>query len=391
MVRYSTAGESHGRALMTIVERVPAGLALSADDIDAELRRRQLGYGRGGRMQIERDRVEIITGVRGGVTLGSPVGLLIRNRDWENWTEQMSPGEISAEPVTRPRPGHADLAGHAKYGHSDLRNVLERASARETAARVAAGAVAAVLLRKVGIWITGFVRSVGDINSAGFPSSLRGASPREAWKRWREMEADHPLRCPDEKAEEQMVRLIDACGEAGDTLGGMVEVVAMGVPPGLGSYARWHDRLDARLAAAVMSIPGIKAVEVGDGFDGARRRGSEVHDPILPGEGRHRWRRPSNRAGGLEGGMSNGETVVVRGAMKPISTLRKALASIDIRDGEPVEAHHERSDVCAVPAAGVVVEAAVALELARSLTEKFGSDSLEEIQAAISWYREARL
>ncbi len=391
MVRYTTAGESHGRAILSIIEGVPAGLNLQADDIDAELARRQLGYGRGGRMQIERDEVNIISGVRHCRTLGSPIGLMIRNRDWVNWREAMSPGPGMAEQVVRPRPGHADLAGHYKYGHTDLRNVLERASARDTAARVAAGAVAMILLRELGIWIVGCVRSVGSVQSSGFPDDWLDSTPEEMHDYWRSREREHPLRCPDEAAEKRMIDLIDTCRAEGDTLGGVVEVVAAGAPPGLGSYAQWSDRLDGRLARALMSIPGIKAVEIGDGISGAAARGSQVHDPIVPGEAGSSPHRTSNNAGGLEGGVSNGCEIRMRAGMKPIATLGKPLPSIDLSTGESLPAHHERADVCAVPAAGVVAEAVVALELAAAVTERFGGDRLDHLLRGLrGWEEELR-
>ncbi len=387
MVRYRTAGESHGRALMVIIEGVPAGLNIERKDINEELARRQLGYGRGGRMQIERDEVEIISGVRHRRTLGSPIGLLIRNRDWVNWEQAMSPDDGTAEPVVRPRPGHADLAGHHKYGHRDLRNVLERASARDTAARVAAGAVSMILLRELGVHLIGCVCSVGSVASGGFPSQWFERPASEVYEYWRELERDRPLRCPDAGAEQEMVELIDACRDEGDTLGGVVEVCAMGVPPGLGSYAQWSDRLDGRLARALMSIPGIKSVEVGDGFSAAQSRGSRVHDPIVPGEAGG-TRRTSNNAGGLEGGVTNGREVRVRAGMKPIATLRRALPSVDLSTGEATSAHHERSDVCAVPSAGVVAEAVTAVELAGAIIHRFGGDRLDHLRDRVE--REGR-
>ncbi len=387
MLRYMTAGESHGRGLVVIVDGLPAGLPLTEEDVNQELARRQRGYGRGARMAIERDRVQIIGGVRHGRTLGSPVGMLIENRDWENWREVMSTEPGEAPRVTRPRPGHADLAGLVKYGHDDVRNVLERASARETAARVAAGAVAAVLLREVGIRLLGYVVAVGEV-TAEVSLPREGQDPVTAWESWRELEKRTMLRCPDPAAEREMIAAIDRARSRGDTLGGVVEVVALGVPPGLGSYGQWDRRLDGRLAGAVMAVNGIKAVEIGDGFRAAARPGSLVHDPILPGEGTRRWRRASNRAGGLEGGVTNGEPVVLRAAMKPIATLARPLPSVDIDTWRPAAAHHERSDVCAVPAAGVVVEAAVSFVLADAFLEKFGGDSMEEVTRNYAAYRE---
>ncbi len=388
MLRYLTAGESHGRALMALVEGMPAGLMLRAEDIDVELARRQMGYGRGGRMAIERDRITILAGVRGGVTLGSPIGLLLRNRDWANWHQVMGPEPgAGGEPVRRPRPGHADLAGATKYGHTDLRNVLERASARETAARVAAGAVATRLLAELGIHIVGWTASVAgvDADPAAYPD---GEDPRETWSSWRKREDETRLRCPDSAAEEAMVAAIDAAREGGDTLGGVIEARALGVPPGLGSYVQADRRLDGRLAGALASIQGIKAVEIGAGVQGARLPGSRVHDTIHPRSGGGYPGRRTNRAGGLEGGVTNGEPVVVRAHMKPIATLRRPTESVDLDTGEAVSAHHERSDVCAVPAAGVVVEAALAFCLAEAVLEKFGGDSLVEIRRNLAAYRE---
>jgi len=389
VLRYLTAGESHGRALMTILEGFPAGCPLVAEDIDAEMVRRQGGYGRGGRMAIERDRVTIMAGVRRGYTLGSPLGFLIRNRDWPNWEAVMAPEPGDpGDPIRRPRPGHADLAGAVKYGHHDLRNVLERASARETAARVAAGAAAAVLLAEMGVRIISWTHALGDV--AMDPDRVpTGRTPEEAWEDWRTREAATDLRCPDPGAEEQMIAAIDAAREAGDTLGGVIGAVALGVPPGLGSHVQSDRRLDGRLAGAVTAIQGIKGVEIGEAVANARRLGSLVHDPIHPGPvGRTFPVRPTNRAGGLEGGMTNGEPVVVHAHMKPISTLRRSMESIDLDTREAVLAHHERSDVCAVPAAGVVVEAAMALCLADAFLEKFGGDSLCEIRRALQHYRE---
>lgn len=389
MLNYVTAGESHGKALMCIINGVPAGFSINAETINEELARRQLGYGRGGRMQIEKDKVKIISGVRGGKTLGSPVGLLIENRDWSNWQQEMSPETADADPVVRPRPGHADLAGACKYSHTDLRNVLERASARETAARVAAGAVASSLLRTFDIWIIGWVAQIGGVHAdISISDMTEDASPRSSWRRWRDLEPDRPLRCPDTDAERDMIKHIDEAKESGDTLGGVVEVAAVGVPPGLGSYSQWDRRLDGRLAAAVMSVPAIKGVEIGMGFGAAERPGSQVHDPIRPSEQGRGWHRCSNNAGGLEGGVSNGEPVLVRGAMKPIATLGKPLDSVDLHTGELSPAHFERADVCAVPAAGVVVEAGVAFELARAFLQKFGGDSLQQIKDNHTSYME---
>ena len=372
-LRWLTAGESHGPALVAILEGIPAGLPLSPDDIDRELARRQRGHGRGGRMAIERDRAEVIAGVRWGRTTGAPIAVRIANRDWENWRGIMDPfGAPPADyrPVTVPRPGHADLAGALKYSHRDLRDVIERASARETAARVVLGAIAKRLLREIGVGIASHVVSIHTARAEVDPLAL-GLPPEEINAR-----ADRsPVRCLDPGAEAEMVARIDAARAAGDTVGGVFEVLAFGVPPGLGSYVHWDTRLDGRLARALMSIPGIKGVEVGLGFRAAARLGSEVHDEILrdPEGG---IRRATDRAGGLEGGVTNGEPLVLRAAMKPIPTLAKPLRSVDLATGEEVPAHRERSDVCAVPAASVVGEAMVALVLAEAVLERFGGDSL---------------
>jgi len=382
MLRFLTAGESHGPALVVVLEGVPAGLALVAEDVDRDLARRQRGYGRGGRMKIEKDAVRILAGVRHGETIGAPVALLVENKDFANWKDRMAaePGDDSAGDapgaVTRPRPGHADLAGALKYGHEDVRNVLERASARETTMRVAAGAVAKRILGEIGASITSRVVEIGG--AAAAPAVLAGLSPEEAARRAEE----DPCACPDPAASERMRAAIDAAKRAGDTLGGVVEVVARGLPPGLGSYVHWDRKLDGRLAQAVMSIHAVKGVEIGLGFAAARRPGSDVHDPIerREGAGRSPYVRPTNRAGGLEGGVTNGEDVVVRLAMKPISTLMKPLRSVDLKTHEVFEAAVERSDVCAVPACGVVAEAMVALVLADAALEKFGADSIAEIR-----------
>lgn len=385
VLRYLTAGESHGPALIGILEGLPAGVPVTADYIDAELARRQGGYGRGGRMKIERDRVEILAGVRHGYTLGSPVGLLIRNRDWANWEAVMSPhppaggteaeGAVAARVVTRPRPGHADLAGGLKYGHRDLRNVLERASARETAMRVAVGAVCQAFLAALGIRLVGHVLSIGGIRA-----DTEGLPPGEIAER----AAASPLYCADTRASEAMAAAIDRARESGDSLGGVVEVIATGVPVGLGSHVSPDRRLDGRLAQALMSIQAFKGVEIGLGFEAARRPGSEVHDEILAapagGAGGRWFTRGSNRAGGLEGGITNGEPVVVRAAMKPIATLYTPLRSVDIVTKQEERAGVERSDICAVPAASVVAQAMVAFVLAQAVLEKFGGDSLEEVR-----------
>ncbi len=384
MFRFLTAGESHGQALTAVIDGVPAGLALVEADIDADLARRQRGYGRGGRMKIERDRVRILSGVRWGRTLGSPVTLEILNRDWENWKDAMAvepppPGAPHKE-VTRPRPGHADLAGAMKYGHRDIRNVLERSSARETTARVAVAGVARKLLAEFGVTILSHVTEIGGVR---VPDDLELSWDEIA----RRAEASE-VRCADPGTEAAMIAAIDEARAKGDTLGGVVEVVALGCPVGLGSYVQWDRRLDGRLAQALCSIQAIKGCEFGLGFEAARRPGSAVHDEILfdPGAG---FRRASNNAGGLEGGVTNGQPVVVRAAMKPLSTLRTPLRSVDLATKEAVEAVVERSDVCAVPAAGVVAEAMVAIVLADALLEKFGGDSVEEIRRNYTAYQES--
>ncbi|MFQ5536183.1 MAG: chorismate synthase [Gemmatimonadota bacterium] len=387
---FHTAGESHGKGLVALMEGVPAGLPLSMErDVDPELRRRQGGYGRGRRMQIESDRAEVWSGVRLGETLGSPLALLIRNKDWENWTTAMSaepPPEggnpKALRPHYLPRPGHADLVGVLKYDRRDVRDILERASARETAARVACGAVAKRLLGEFGITVESHVLSIGSVEASPpetLPPHLNEVVDRD------------PVRCLDADASREMRELIDRAREGGDTLGGVFEVVARGLPAGLGSYVSWDTKLDGRLAGAVMSIHAVKGVEIGEGFAGAHRPGSAVHDPIVPSPEKKRsgrLGRSSNRAGGLEGGVTTGEPLVVRGAMKPISTLRKPLPSVDLRDGTVGDAAVERSDVCAVPAAGVVGEAMVALVLADAFLEKFGGDSLGEVRRNFEGYIE---
>ena len=386
---FHTAGESHGRGLVAVVEGIPAGLRLdSAADIDPDLRRRQGGYGRGRRMLIESDRAEIVSGLRLGVTLGSPVSMVIWNRDWKNWTTAMAhevpdprKNPKALRPVYLPRPGHADLAGVLKYDRRDARDVLERASARETAARVACGAVARTLLREVGASVGSHVTRIGDVEArtpGDLPADLNEAVD------------DSPVRTLDKDAEVAMIAAIDAAKKAGDTLGGCFEVVVRGLPVGLGSYVSWDRKLDGRLAQAVMSVHAIKGVEIGPAFINAGRPGSQVHDAILRDESRTRaggFGRVGNRAGGLEGGVTTGSPLVVRGAMKPISTLlRNRLPSVDLRDGTTKHATVERSDVCAVPAAAVVAEAMVALVAADALLEKFGGDSLVELRRNMDSY-----
>jgi len=367
MFRFLTAGESHGRGLAVIIEGVPAGLALGEDDIARDLARRQLGHGRGARMEIERDRAEVLSGVRHGLTMGSPISLLIWNRDWENWRQVMSvsPVEGDVAPVTRLRPGHADLAGVVKYGLNDVRPILERASARETASRVAAGAVARKFIGEFGIEVRSRTVCIGGHWS-------RDAGPPD----WARVE-ESPVRCADGEAERAMIAAIDEAKAAGDSLGGVFEVVAGGVPIGLGSHVHWDRKLDGRIARAVMSINAVKGVEIGAGFRAADLPGSQFHDVVSTGDGGE-WEHSSNRAGGIEGGISNGEPIVVRAVVKPIPTLTRPLPSADLATGETVEAHVERSDVCVVPAAGVIGEAVLACVLADALLEKFGGDHISE-------------
>ena len=388
MLRWLTAGESHGRALVAICEGVPAGVRVSTDDIGAALARRRAGYGRGARMKFEQDEVELTGGIRHGVTLGGPVAIRIANTEWPKWETVMSPDPVDAaeladlarnSPLTRPRPGHADLAGMQKYGHTDARPVLERASARETASRVALGEVARRFLRQaLGVEIISHVVALGAVST---PDGLL-PGPEDAAR----IDAD-PVRCADPKTSAVMVEEIDAARKEGDTLGGVIEVLAFGLPPGLGSFTHWDRRLDARLAAAVMSIQAMKGVEIGDGFTTARRRGSQAHDEIETGP--DGVRRRTNRAGGVEGGMSNGEVLRVRAAMKPISTVPRALDTIDVQTGEPAKAINQRSDATAVPASGVVAEAMVALVLADAVTEKFGGDSVDEVRRNARAYVDA--
>ncbi|MDG2241018.1 MAG: chorismate synthase [Longimicrobiales bacterium] len=386
-ISFHTAGESHGRGLTALLEGMPAGLPLSMErDVDPELSRRQGGYGRGRRMKIESDTADLLSGVRLGETLGSPISMIIWNRDWENWTTAMAheaPAEDENPKALRPhylpRPGHADLVGAFKYDRRDVRDILERASARETAARVACGAVAKRLLGEFGIRIGSHILSIGSTEAIlqELPEDLNATADLS------------PVRCLDEAAASRMMLEIDDAKERGDTLGGVFEVVATGVPVGLGSYVSWDTKLDGRLAGAVMSVQAVKGIEIGLGFTGARRPGSEVHDAIVRNDDKPRAGRigrASNRAGGLEGGVSTGEPILVRGAMKPISTLRKPLPSVDLRDGSVGDAAVERSDVCAVPAAGVVAESMVALVLADAFLDKFGGDSVGEIRRNLDGY-----
>ncbi len=375
--RFLTSGESHGKGLTAIIEGLPAGLPLTEDGIARDMTRRQGGYGRGGRMKIEKDRAEITAGVRHGLTLGSPVALWITNRDWVNWTEKMAvePVDVEIERVTRLRPGHADLPGAIKYGFEDVRNVLERASARETAARVAVASVAKRLLDEFGVAFQSHTLAIGDVHSSvGSDSEID----------WEAVEAD-PVRCADPAASEAMVAAIDAAKSDGDTLGGQVEVRVSGVPLGLGSYVQWDRKLDGRIAQAICSINAFKGVGFGLGFDATTERGSRTHDVILPADqwDERPWRHATNHHGGIEGGISTGEEIIVRAAVKPIPTLAHPLPSVDLETGEEVLAHYERSDVCVVPAAGVVAEAMVAVVLADAWLEKFGGDNLAELRGSV--------
>ncbi|HEX6988802.1 MAG TPA: chorismate synthase [Bacillota bacterium] len=396
-LRWLTAGESHGPALVGILEGMPAGIPLTAEDLSRDLARRQEGHGRGRRQQIESDRAEILAGVRDGRTLGSPIALVIRNRDWDNWRQIMAVEQVedhSRRRITRPRPGHADLAGGLKYDHDDLRNVLERSSARETAMRVALGAVARRFLEELGIEVFAHVTAIGDVSAAPGaaaplwdPESGRGRLPAVDLDAVRRRIEASPVRTLDPAAEAAMIAAIDAAHDNLDSLGGMFEVVALGVPPGLGSHVHWDRRADARIAQAMMSIQAMKGVEIGLGLEAARRPGSQVHDEIFydPGLGYHRQ---TNRAGGTEGGMTNGEPLVVRVAMKPLPTLRRPLRSVDLETHEPVDAVRERSDTCAVPRAAVIGEAMLCLVLADLVLEKFGGDSLGETRRNLTAYRE---
>lgn len=391
-MRFLTAGESHGPGLTVIVEGLPRGIPISEAAIARDLARRQAGYGRGPRAAGEPEVLEITAGVRRGRTTGAPVAVFLRHRHWETWRPVMDPAEtpdgvfhpagslagVEAAPA-RPRPGHADLAGAIKYGLDDLRDVIERASARETAARTAAGALARSFLAELGVAVYGWVASIGAI------TATHGLPPRDAAAQ----AEDSPVRTPDPEAGARMVAAIDAARAAGDTLGGTFIIAAEGLPPGLGSYGQWDLRLDARLAAAVMSIPSVKGVEIGDGFAAAALPGSLAHDAILP-DAAGGFRRETNRAGGLEGGLTNGETLLLRAAVKPIPTLRRSLPSVDLRTGEPAVASVERSDVCVVPAASVVAEAMTAWVLAGAFLEKFGGDTLAEVQTRLADFRGRR-
>ena len=377
MFRFATAGEWRGPGLVGILEGIPAGLPLSAERINVELKRRMGGYGRGARMKIEADQIEWLAGVRAGETLGSPIAMLVWDRDWGHWQDVMAPeadapGSERRRQVTRPRPGHADLAGSLKYDRQDARDILERASARETVARVACGAVCKLLLEQFNVEVGSHVVELGGVTAqyrSPLPAPLNAAADAS------------PVRCLDAAAETEMIARIDAAKAAGDTLGGVVEVIALGLPVGLGSHVSWDAKLDGRLAQALMSIPAVKGVELGLGFEAARRKGSEVHDEILPG-----LARATNRAGGTEGGMTTGEPLVARVAMKPISTLMAPLRTVDLKTGGPAQAQSERSDVTAVPAMGVIAEGMMALVLAQALLEKFGGDALSETKRNFEGY-----
>jgi chorismate synthase len=375
MLRFLTAGESHGPCLTAVVEGLPAGLAVDVEAIDRDLARRQGGYGRGGRMKIERDKVDILGGVLYGQTTGAPISLRIENRDWANWRERWAAGDLPK--LTVPRPGHADYAGMVKYGLDDARPILERASARETAARVAVGALAKLLLAEFGVAVGSVVAEIGGVVAQ---------VPDLAWPELWALAEDSDVRCPDAEAAARMREAIDAAREAGDSLGGVFVVAATGAPVGLGSHVQWDRRLDARLAQAVMSIPAIKGVEIGPAFENARRPGTQVHDEFerVSESASQRIARSSNRAGGIEGGMTNGEPVVVRAAMKPIPTTVTPLRSVDLATGEEAATQYQRSDVCAVPAASVVGEAMVAWVLADALMEKLGGDSVDEMKRHLS-------
>ncbi len=384
MLRILTAGESHGQALIGIVEGVPSGLEIDANYINFHLKRRQMGYGRGGRMKIEDDKVEILSGVRFGKTIGSPIALMIKNKDWENWKLKMSIEKVTEqiEKITIPRPGHADLVGYFKYGFDDIRNVIERASARETAIRVACCSIARKLLEELGIFIGSHVIQIGNVGFEDREELDKKIQklihkPRGALEL--SLEADKSeVRCIDKEVERRMIEVIKEAKRNGDTVGGIFEVIVTGLPIGLGSYVHWDRRLDGLLAQAVMSIQAIKGVEIGPAFENARKFGSEVHDEIFIKNGK--IYRKTNRAGGLEGGVTNGQPIVLRAAMKPISTVIKGLSSVDLKTGKPTRSRYERSDFCAVPSASVIAEAVIAPVIANSILEKFGGDSLKELK-----------
>jgi chorismate synthase len=377
MIRFLTAGESHGKCLIAVLEGLPGGLSIDIDFVNLQLRRRQLGYGRGGRMQIESDKIQILSGVRQGNTIGSPISFAIQNKDWDHWRIPMSieptPGRSDIRSVSRPRPGHADLAGALKLQTYDIRDVLERASARETAARVAAGAFCRLFLAHFGIRIGSHVVAIGR-------ESIAEEFEESSIEKILALDPESPVRCADPDAARRMVSLIDEARAAGNTLGGVVETVASPLVPGLGSHVQWDRKLDGNIAQAMMSIPSVKAVEIGSGIEGARSYGSAVHDPILYDSQTKRFHRKTNRAGGIEGGISNGEDIRVRIYLKPIPTLRKPLGSVDVRSKQPFEAVVERSDTCVAPAAGVIAEAMLSIVLAGAFLEKFGGDSLKEVE-----------
>ncbi|MBU4319481.1 MAG: chorismate synthase [Thermodesulfovibrionales bacterium] len=395
-LRYLTSGESHGKALIGILEGIPSGLAVSSGDIDRDLRRRQGGHGRGGRMKIETDRAQVLSGIRFGKTIGSPIALLIENKDWENWKDVMSSDNPPSPPfskggmggfVTRPRPGHADLAGALKYDTHDMRNILERSSARETAMRAALGAITKRFLSEFGIKIGSYVIQIGEVQSSKFKVQ---SSETEIAVLYRKAEKS-PVRCPDKPSSKNMVQLIDKAAKEGNSLGGIFEVFATGVPVGLGSHIQWDKRLDGKLAQALMSIQAIKGVEIGMGFEMSKKSGSEVMDEIFYKNSKFKiqnskFYRKTNNAGGIEGGMTNGMPIIIRAAMKPIPTLRKPLHSVDINTKKPFKAAYERSDICAVPAAGVVGEAMTALVIADTFLEKFGGDSMAEVKRNYNSY-----
>ncbi len=384
MLRYITAGESHGKCLTGVLEGLPSGVPIDTDFIDFQLHRRQLGYGRGGRMQIEKDRIDITSGVRHGRTLGSPVSFLIWNKDWEHWQVPMSPEAVAEgtniRSVTRPRPGHVDLAGGLKHLTHDMRDVLERASARETAARVAVGAFCRLLLQHFEINLGSHVLAIG-------PEHVSPAGERLSGTEILSIDPESPLRCADPEAAKLMAAQIDAAKKAGDTLGGIAEVIALSVPPGLGSHTQWDLKLDGQIAQALMSIPAVKGVEIGEGIAGAGRLGSAVHDEIFYTEEQHRFYRKTNRSGGLEAGVTNGSEVRARIYLKPIPTLKKPLLSVDVHTKQPLEAAFERSDTCVVPAAAVIAEAMLGFVLTRAFLEKFGGDSLIEVEGNYANYK----
>lgn len=384
MLRFVTSGESHGKGLITIIEGLPAGLQVDEEFINRELARRQKGYGRGGRMQIESDEAEIFAGLRDRKTLGSPISFLIRNHDYENWQDIMNSSncqDIDKRVVSRPRPGHADLPGAMKYQHRDMRNILERASARETASRVAAGAFFKAFLQHFGIFIYSQVTSIGPIKAEA------GAVNQESVNQFNALVEESPVRCADKKSEAEMIRAIEQAKSEGESLGGSFEVGAVAVPPGLGSHVGWEHKLDGQIAAALVSIPAIKAVEIGDGIANAGKPGSQVHDEIAYQEKQGLYR-SSNRAGGIEGGITNGETIWARAYMKPIPTLYKPLLSVNTANWQEEKAQVERSDICAVPAAAVVAEAMLAFVLARAFREQFAGESMEQVEQAYKNYRE---